>query len=497
MVKPVYILLFLCLVAAVCLGIMAVFPKDGIAVGPHFRLKFPTWETFWTTDSTGGKVSMDELYEIYSIKDDSAARAKALENERTARIFRSRELQVPPDADDFISGLNERFASLPEGNRLRILHFGDSQIEADRISELIRSRLQTRLGGSGPGWLPIVEVIPTPAVRHSQSSNWIKYNTYTSKASRAVSYGVLAACFRFTPPPETEPEGPASADSTGAADMQKHHKHPAHAWFEVYPSTLGHSSIRRYSRVRLAMGDLQSAVSYAVYADKVLVEEGIWEPVSGYMEWQHDFNKTPATLRFEFDATESPDFYGISLESATGFHLDNIPMRGSAGTIFTSLDADIVRRQAPSEEVGLILLQFGGNTIPYMKSEQQAVQYGKWFRTHIAALRRWYPAAQIVFIGPSDMSAKSGDEFRTIPFLESVRDALKEAAFSQGCAYWDLYEAMGGPNSMPQWVNADPPLASTDHVHFTPSGARQVAGWLYAALFPDTVTAAPKDAQGK
>jgi len=70
----------------------------------------------------------------------------------------------------------------------------------------------------------------------------------------------------------------------------------------------------------------------------------------------------------------------------------------------------------------------------------------------------------------------------TYEFLPLVRDALKKATLDNGCSYWDMYEAMGGYNSMPQWVAADPPLAGADYTHFTPRGAKVIANMFYNAL---------------
>jgi hypothetical protein len=41
---------------------------------------------------------------------------------------------------------------------------------------------------------------------------------------------------------------------------------------------------------------------------------------------------------------------------------------------------------------------------------------------------------------------------------------------------------MGGENSMPNWVNANPPLAYKDFIHFNDVGAAKVAGLLTDAL---------------
>ena len=48
-----------------------------------------------------------------------------------------------------------------------------------------------------------------------------------------------------------------------------------------------------------------------------------------------------------------------------------------------------------------------------------------------------------------------------------------------------MYEAMGGKNSMPAWVNADPPLARTDFTHFSWKGSIVISKMFYEALMND------------
>jgi lysophospholipase L1-like esterase len=62
---------------------------------------------------------------------------------------------------------------------------------------------------------------------------------------------------------------------------------------------------------------------------------------------------------------------------------------------------------------------------------------------------------------------------------------LKKAALSHDVAFWDMFEVMGGKNSMPSWVAANPPLAGPDYIHFTPKGARKVAELFYKSLRED------------
>ena len=80
------------------------------------------------------------------------------------------------------------------------------------------------------------------------------------------------------------------------------------------------------------------------------------------------------------------------------------------------------------------------------------------------------------------MSQKDKDQYVSLPNVTLIRDALKNAAFKADCAFWDTFEAMGGENSMPSWVFADPPLAEKDFTHFTVKGSQIIAQMFYKAL---------------
>ena len=110
------------------------------------------------------------------------------------------------------------------------------------------------------------------------------------------------------------------------------------------------------------------------------------------------------------------------------------------------------------------------------------------------------PGVCVIVIGPSDMSIKDGEHYVTRPFLEDVRDAMKEHTLNQGAVFWDMYTAMGGRGSMVSWVEADPPLAATDYTHFSPAGSKKVGELFYTALINDYaewLSSAPSTAPAK
>ena len=488
MIRPQKTLLFLCLVFAISGSIMWVFPEQGIAIG-QLRLDFPSWEEFWSEDRSERRVAMDELFDIYANKVDSTAIKDSLVRARIRHIQKMKEIQFPQNGQQPFKSLGSQLAALKsKGGTLRVLHYGDSQIEGDRITSNIRNYLQRTYGGEGSGWMGITDIVPNLNIQHTFSDNWSRYTVY-GKSSSVLhkKYGLLGAFSRFTPEAELQDtarqQNPNDLTPVGV-DLSKvgKPKPVVQAWFELVPSKRGFAQARNFKKIRIALGNVTAPLRYNILADGQSVKKGTVDVQDGLLEISATLAQTPGSIRVEMEATESPDFYGVSLEGNSGVLVDNIAMRGSSGTIFNKMDAGLLRQQYGRESIGLVILQYGGNSVPYINSEKQAKDFGGWFEAQIRTLKKMLPNAAFVVIGPSDMATKVKDKFVTYPYLEQVRDALKQASFNQGVAYWDMFEAMGGKNAMSEWVIADPPLASPDHIHFTPAGAKTVSEWFVEAL---------------
>ena len=162
--------------------------------------------------------------------------------------------------------------------------------------------------------------------------------------------------------------------------------------------------------------------------------------------------------------------------------MDNIPMRGCSGTVFTRISSAQIKEYVENDNVRLIILQFGGNSMPYRKTGKSISEYKQAIEKQIRHLHSLAPEASILFIGPSDMSTSVKGKMQTYPHLPMMVDSLKAAACNSGAAYWDLYRAMGGDGSMVEWVKARPQLAGSDYVHFTPRGAEAMGNMLYESL---------------
>ena len=98
-------------------------------------------------------------------------------------------------------------------------------------------------------------------------------------------------------------------------------------------------------------------------------------------------------------------------------------------------------------------------------------------RQQVRYIRACAPQASILFIGPSDMSTNIDGTMTTYPLVPYMDKQLKKMAAEEQIAYWSMYDAMGGYNSMVTWVEKG--LAGSDYVHFTRAGANNIGKKLY------------------
>ncbi len=471
---PMRTLMALLITGVACVLLSFVWPEEGISMAGT-TLSFVTLDEL-VANEPEGIADADDFLKGYdailqedsaaSPTDTSAANAeveKALQDSlREAELERRRQLLEIQQGANGIENLQVFFEGLEsaksQNQKLRVLHYGDSQIEGDRITGYLRNELQKRYGGNGPGLIPPVEVVPSIAIEQEADENWQRYTVYGKRDTtiKHERYGLMGTF--------------AEADSTGGNLIFR-------------PSPRTYKLSKTWSTAKLFLGHFSDSLIAECYYNDSLIDRLLLQDSSGYRAWSLTLPGTPEELRFSFSG--SIESYGIALEGPSGVQVDNIPMRGSSGTIFKRISRDQLRKQYRELNPGLVLLQYGGNTVPYISDSTKAENYGRWMQSQILYLKALMPEAAFILIGPSDMAYKEGENFVTYPYLEVVRNELKKAAFETSCGFWDIYEVMGGANSMSAWVKADPPLAGKDYVHFTPKGARRIAELFTKALLDE------------
>ncbi|MCX7768191.1 MAG: hypothetical protein N2110_04100 [Flavobacteriales bacterium] len=452
------------IVMGTLLGMALLFPKEGIDLGI-----LGVWRFFKPEDILPERQKPSAARQVISTATDTARITRLAPERLVGRRWKAAEpgrLQYPDDNPSALEPFFRLLARLAEnpGNAadsvFHILHYGDSQIESDRISGYLRHRLQGLFGGSGAGLIPAVQTVPARNVRQIASNNWYRYTLYGPAENRAPDkrYGVLMSRSQYI------------------GDTASLH---------LFRSATGYPGVRKLQLVRLfysgpdsacelTIQDADGIQTFTLQADSARQSRTLEVPVRWNANGLKLFFKGP-----------SPEVYGLSLEGEPGLQVDNIPMRGASGTFFRAGDARLLSHQLQELNVCLFILEFGGNTLPHIQSPEEVTRYARTMEDQFRFLLRLRPQACLVVIGPADMAVRINGRLETHPFLEALRDELRSATLRAGGVYWDMYAAMGGPRSMPVWAAASPPLAAPDFIHFTPAGAEKIAGMFTAALVDD------------
>jgi lysophospholipase L1-like esterase len=368
----------------------------------------------------------------------------------------SLDIQFPPGNDTVLNSFFSALKNIKNQKELiRVLHFGDSQIEGDRITGELRKSFQSKFGGCGTGILHLVDQLN---VRHSHKlsndDNWIKVAAYGYEKRKAEkqNFGILASYFK--------------------AD-----KNVSQSEIEItktYVAKINESKSEVFNIFSMNNTDTNS---FSVFQNNIPLHK----EKENYLQTSFALN-TPVSNHIKIKIKNSTNhiLQGISFDCRTGITFDNVPMRGSSGTEFTKINKELLTAQIKQLNTKLIILQFGVNIIPYILKDYS--YYENLLYKQLMFLKQAAPNTPILLISVSDMSRKEGEVYVSYPNIELVRDAQRKAAFRAGCAFWDLFSNMGGKNAMPSWVNAEKPLANKDYTHFTNKGANYIGQLLYNTL---------------
>lgn len=374
------------------------------------------------------------------------------EMQRRFAVTRHRyAINFPHDSIEWIYPL---FQALENASKhpLRILHYGDSQIEVDRITSDLRQNFMNRFGGYGVGLIPAIQTIPTSAISQDCDVELTRYMVYGPAEMRfdTAYYGVLG--------------------QTALLDGK--------ATFNFKSTGMAKSCTRQFGRITILTDLVEKPITATLTID-------------GEVQTK---NAAPGTKAVTFDIPNATTQASLTLNGKglihaflldgndTGIQYDNAAMRGCSGTIFTSIAQQSMASYFDRYHVPLIILQFGGNVVPYIKDKKQIDTYCTSIARQIQYLKRVSPKSKILFIGPSDMSTNINGQMKTYPILPSLVEALRTTCTAADAAFWSLYHAMGGENAMSSWATQTPPLAGSDHVHFTPAGATHTANMLIEAI---------------
>lgn len=431
------VLAFFSAVMAVLLILSELFPASGVTIDELY-LRFPTLHSLVESRRQDPAVTAIDTVAVRKMQlKDSLEYYHVLVDSSNLRFW----LPEPHYLDSFWENVEQ---ARKQNRTVRILHYGDSQIEMDHMTSRLRAYMQKTFGGGGPGMVPFQTTTPTFSVRQSTSGDLIHLASFgDSLAVRSRGdYGPMMQSFRLS-------NNEATVTIKGANSNRVDNR------------------IKQFSRVRLIANNRDGLnVSFDDLKNKHDGQK--WQTANNGIS-SVDFDLDSSTSAMRIRVSGSADLYCMLVDDNCGVAVDNIPMRGCSGQQFTLVNERLLAAAYRQMDIGLIILQFGGNSVPYMKNASAISTYCTSIGRQIDHIRACCPDAKILFIGPSDMSHRVHGELQTYEVIPQLIDSLIATATAHGAAYWSIYHAMGGWNTMPQWARQG--LAGKDYIHFSQKGA--------------------------
>ncbi len=353
------------------------------------------------------------------------------------------------EGDKYSTGFYDKLEKLlrtGEG-RINVVQIGGSHIQAGTFSGQIRSRLQQMNGEMNAGWgfmFPYrISRTNSPFgyyIRHS--GDWQSCRNVETRKSCTLGVSGISAS-----------TSSQKAELTILLEKENNLDYKFHKIRVFYenPDT-----------------------NYIISVDSSLVKSSV--STSEYFDFELNTHVDSLNLTIQrADSTQgSFTLFGISTESApNGFLYHSIGVNGASVPSF--LRCDLFIEQLASLKPDLVILGLGINDAYGRKFSQDEFEsnYG-WL---ISDIRKAAPETAIIFTTNNDSYLyrryvnKNG---------EKVQQSMLKMAKEHDAGVWNMYEVMGGLNSVVLWEKNN--LVQRDKVHFTREGYLILGDLFFNAL---------------
>ncbi len=336
------------------------------------------------------------------------------------------------------------------GQKITIVHLGDSHVLGNFLTAEVRERLQIAFGEAGRGLVFPYKLAGSNGPRDYQfasESKWQSGNCHKD-LSPETPFGISGFLLE-------------SAASTAKLTI-------------------------RLKDTTTAETRLFTKVTVFQRASPAQYQLEVRDDVSGQIAQSFDNNEYARCFYFNKPVEQailsarrtSPDqkklsIDGVSLENElSGVVYHNIGINGARFTDF--LRAKYFTTQLGELNPDLVILSFGTNEAQG-KTEERYLY--KQLNQLIIRIREVAPNAQIMFTTPAD-SYLRGKGFN--PYMASTSQVIKTYALENNCAVWDLFTQSGGEKSAEMWKKSG--LMSHDSVHYSINGYAAQGKLLYQSL---------------
>jgi lysophospholipase L1-like esterase len=337
-----------------------------------------------------------------------------------------------------------------EGAVTRILHYGDSPTTADLITADVRALLQKEFGDAGHGFVLVAK--PWAWYGHRgvtvKGSGW-KIEPANTADLRDGQFGLGAVSFRG---------GPGATSKISLKDK-------GHTQFEVAWLSQPDGGTFQVTVDGAAVGTIDTASAVVTPSFQTFTVEG------GYSEV--GIGQVSGRVRV----------YGMRLlKQAPGVEYSSMGVNGAAITILArNVGEEHWGEQLRHVKPNLVVINYGTNESVYAKYVDTAFELE--LVRAVKRVRKAVPEAAILIMSPMDRGQRMpSGEIGTVAPLGRLVALEQRVAAEHGCAFFNTFEAMGGPGTMGRWYTAEPRMVGADLIHPMPSGAKIVGNLLFKSL---------------
>ena len=325
-----------------------------------------------------------------------------------------------------------------------VVHFGDSHIEGDFLTGVIRKNLQEVFRSGGEGILFPYSVCPVgygpQSLKTTLTGNWDCASI--RKNPNHYLIGITGHTIVATD---------KKAGITFIYNPKNEIQYGDGKIFERV--IIWHSD----KNMKLRMKKNGSAET--IYDDSTYAVNGLYRTIiTNY--------HTGTSLQLFFDSTDVNsvfNFHGIEFENPSQHGLQ-YNRCGAVGATFEELIMyqELTLTQLKEAKPGLIVFSYGSNES--YETYFDADDYYKRVTAFIQRVKKEIPGVNIIFTSTPDTRSANRVPQNTIP----INEKLKLIASENDCGFWDLNAIMGGNGSMNYWFTNG--LAGKDKLHFTKTG---------------------------
>ena len=344
-----------------------------------------------------------------------------------------------------LSRLKHQFDVI-DSNKLVILHYGGSHIQAENPTTVARNLFQETFGNGGRG------LLFSYGAANTYSSINYSY-TFTGKWSYNKSYQgkkqelPLGVCGMVVETMDT-----LASLSFGLKKVIAANQHIVTVLYEQDDRAMK-LEVKVNDSVIRAMNFIPQGVSFAltdsIRSIQLIVKRG--------------------------EDTERFRFYGIDVEHEANRGLVYHSTGVGAAAFRSMLILEKLPEQVPVINPDIVILDFGTNDILYDNKIDAKLPFE--VEKAISWWRSMVPEVLIVLTSTQDLYYKKHPITAGVLF----RDLMDSLAKKNDCLFWNWYDLSGGLNTIRTWATLG--YAKSDHIHLTKSGYQVKGGAVVFFLY--------------